>query len=210
MMVLGAITALVLAFLIVADVTMAKGGPGGSGRRGTDSDRVGFGMQSRGMGGLSSGQSVDSGAARGFRGSTGGNRGGFASDTLDPQEEQALKMAIDDEYKALATYLGVTDAFGQVTPFASIARAEQQHIAALERLFTRYGVAVPANEWIGNTPGFDSVADACAAGVQAEIDNAALYDELFSMVDNPDILRVFSNLRNASEYNHLPAFSNCQ
>jgi hypothetical protein len=99
--------------------------------------------------------------------------------------------------------------YGQVSPFVHIARAEQQHIAALERLFTRYGLSVPENGWIGTTSAFGSVADACSAGAQAEVDNAALYDRLFSMVDNTDILRVFTNLRNASQYNHLPAFSNC-
>ncbi|MBN1954371.1 MAG: DUF2202 domain-containing protein [Anaerolineae bacterium] len=118
-------------------------------------------------------------------------------------------MALDDEYKALATYLGVMDQFGQVAPFVSIARAEEQHIAALERLFDRYGLEVPENEWLGNTPAFDVVVDACVAGAQAEIDNAALYNQLFSMVDNPDIVRVFTRLSEASEYSHLPAFSSC-
>jgi hypothetical protein len=51
--------------------------------------------------------------------------------------------------------------------------------------------------------------EACAAGVQAEIDNAALYDELFSMVDNTDIIRVFTSLQQASETKHLPAFERC-
>jgi len=45
--------------------------------------------------------------------------------------------------------------------------------------------------------------------VQAEIDNAALYDELFSMVDNPDIVRVFTSLQQASQTKHLTAFERC-
>ncbi len=207
--VLGVVTALLLAFLIVADVTLAKGGPGDGGRRGAGANPGGMDIESRGTGGFGSGVSVESKGAGCFRGDTSGKRGGSASGTLEPQEEQSLLMAIDDEYKALATYLGVMDQFGQVSPFTNIARAEQQHINALERLFTRYGLTAPESGWSDYAPTFSSVADACAAGVQAEIDNAALYDQLFSMVDNPDIVRVFTNLRNASEYKHLPAFSDC-
>lgn len=45
--------------------------------------------------------------------------------------------------------------------------------------------------------------------MQAEIDNAALYDELFSMVDNADLIQVFTSLQRASETRHLPAFERC-
>jgi hypothetical protein len=129
--------------------------------------------------------------------------------TLDQAEVDALVAAINDEYKALATYQTVVDTFGAVQPFASIIRAEQQHIAALERLFVRYSVEIPANEWYGSVPEFDSVTEACQAGVEAEVDNAALYDHLFAAVDEPVIIQVFTRLRDASQYNHLPMFETC-
>jgi hypothetical protein len=129
--------------------------------------------------------------------------------TLDEAEVDALVEAISDEYKALATYQTVVDTFGAVQPFTRIIRAEQQHIAALERLFVRYGVEIPANEWYGRVPEFDSVIEACQAGVEAELDNAALYDHLFAAVDEPDIIQVFTRLQDASQYNHLPAFETC-
>jgi len=141
-----------------------------------------------------------------------GNRRGGSSlppvepGTLDEAEVNALVEAINDEYKALMTYQKVVDTFGAVQPFASIMRAEQQHIAALERLFVRYGVEIPVNDWYDRVPAFDSVTAASAAGVQAEIDNAALYDRLFAAVDEPDIVQVFTRLRDASQYKHLPAF----
>lgn len=187
MLMTGLVGMILLAVLVAPTAVLAQGGFG-SGRGGTGGFRGGAGN---------------------VQGGLGRNPAGSADGTLDAQEEQALQMAIDDEYKALATYLGVMDQFGQVSPFSSIARAEQQHINALTRLFERYGLVVPGNSWIGNTPAFNSVADACAAGVAAEVENAALYDQLFSMVDNPDIVRVFTNLRDASEYQHLPAFSSC-
>jgi hypothetical protein len=128
---------------------------------------------------------------------------------LSELEAEALSMALEDEYKAWAVYDQVIADFGAVRPFASIQKAEESHIAALVTLFQRYDLEVPENEWPGEVPSFDTLADACAAGVQAEIDNAALYDELFSMVDNADIVQVFTSLQRASETRHLPAFQRC-
>jgi hypothetical protein len=76
-------------------------------------------------------------------------------------------------------------------------------------LFDRYGLDLPANEYPGSMPSFDTLAEACAAGVEAEIANAALYDQLFSLVDNPDIIQVFTSLQQASLTKHLPAFERC-
>ena len=125
---------------------------------------------------------------------------------LSESEVEALLMALDDEYKAWSIYDQVIADFGAVRPFTSIQKAEENHIAALVTLFDRYGLDVPANEWPGDVPSFDSLSEASEAGVQAEIDNVALYDQLFSMVDNPDIVRVFTSLQRASQTKHLPAF----
>ncbi len=128
---------------------------------------------------------------------------------LSDSEAEALLMALDDEYKAWAVYDQVIADFGAVRPFTSIQRAEETHIAALETLLDRYGLEMPANEYPGNVPTFDTLSEACAGGVQAEIDNAGLYDQLFQMVDNPDIVQVFTSLQQASETKHLPAFERC-
>lgn len=128
---------------------------------------------------------------------------------LSESEAEALQMALDDEYRAWAVYEQVIDDFGAVRPFTSIQKAEENHIAALETLFERYGLEVPANEWAGSIASFDTLAEACEAGVQAEMDNAGLYAQLFEMVDNPDIIQVFTSLQNASQTKHLPAFERC-
>ncbi len=128
---------------------------------------------------------------------------------LDESEIEALMMALDDEYNAWSVYDQVIAEIGAVRPFTSIQKAEENHIAALVTLFDRYGLNVPANDGLGNVPAFETLAEACAAGAQAEIDNAALYDVLFGMVDNPDIERVFSALQQASLTKHLPAFERC-
>ena len=131
------------------------------------------------------------------------------TDPLSDSEVEALMMALDDEYKAWSVYEQVIADFGAVRPFTGIQKAEESHISALLRLFDRYGVDAPVNEWLGQVPSYDTLAEACAAGAQAEIDNGALYAELFDMVDNPDIIRVFTALQRASETRHLPAFESC-
>lgn len=126
---------------------------------------------------------------------------------LTDEERQALRTALDDEYKAHETYAQVIRDFGEVRPFINIVEAEARHIAALVALFEKYGLAPPANRWAGNAPRFASVNDACRAGVQAEIDNAALYDRLFASTRRADLLGVFRALRAASQDNHLPALA---
>jgi len=135
---------------------------------------------------------------------------GTAQTPLSAAEEEALQRAILEEYGALDLYQGVIDQFGSVYPFSRIVNSEQQHVNALIRQATRYGVSVPANPGLTLTPSVSTVNEACQAGVAAEIADAALYDELKPDITHTDILNVFSNLQTASLENHLPAFEACQ
>jgi hypothetical protein len=128
---------------------------------------------------------------------------------LSAKEIDGLLEALDDEYKAWATYDGVIRDFGEIRPFINIREAEARHIDALVALFRAYGLTPPGNQWEGKAERFDSVASACAAAVQSEIDNAGLYDRLLQSTERPDILRVYHNLMDASQHRHLPAFQRC-
>lgn len=123
--------------------------------------------------------------------------------------QDALLRALDDEYKAKAIYQQVMKDFGQVRPFSKIINSEQRHIDALRPLLKKYAVAIPANPYLGKVGFYGSIKEACLAGVQAELDNVALYDEIEGMVSQEDILNVFYNLRWASQERHLPAFERC-
>ena len=129
--------------------------------------------------------------------------------TLSNKEVSALNDALDDEYKARATYDQVIDDFGPIRPFINIRDAESRHIDALRNLYDRYGIEPPADAHVENAPTFDTVEAACEAAVKAEIDNGDLYDRIMGSTDRPDILRVFTNLRDASVERHLPAFQRC-
>lgn len=130
-------------------------------------------------------------------------------DPLTAAEMQALHAALDDEYRAWATYDQVIRDFGAQPPFDNIREAEARHIDALRSLFDRYGLPLPANSWPGRVTRYASLRAACAAGVAAEIENGALYERLLASTQRPDILIVFRNLQEASQQRHLPAFQRC-
>ncbi len=120
---------------------------------------------------------------------------------------QALCEALDDEYRARATYRAVIDAFGPVLPFINIIQSEQRHINALLSLFAARGLEPIADPYAQGLPAPASIEAACRIGVHAEIENAALYDRLMQAAEGDDeVLWVFRNLRRASAECHLPAF----
>lgn len=157
------------------------------------------------------------------RGGPGGGRGGYSQSSaatnpgtgtalspLSASEKDALNQAILEEYGALNLYDSAISQLGNVYPFSQIVRAEQQHINALIRQATKYGVTIPANPGMTTTPSFATLSEACQAGAAAEIADAALYDQLKPVVTHSDILQVFNNLQSASLNSHLPSFQACQ
>jgi len=130
----------------------------------------------------------------------------------DPDDAVAiLERALQEEYGAEMLYRSVLASFGPDTPpFSLIAEAEARHVLALKQLFTRRELAAPAWSPVA-FPGFGSLAEACAAGVAAEIKDAAFYQPYLERDDLPlDVRNVFTNLQAASLENHLPAFERCQ
>jgi hypothetical protein len=151
------------------------------------------------------------GARRGGQGAGQGQAAsGAALQPLSEAEATALQDAIREEYGAQALYASVLAAFGDAAPFNTIVVAEQRHAQALINLAERYGVAVPQYPADFAAPAFEDISAACAAGVQAEVADAALYDRLLAINDHPDLERVFTNLQRASLNSHLPAFEACR
>jgi hypothetical protein len=129
--------------------------------------------------------------------------------TLSAQTVEALLEALEDEYRARATYRKVIEAFGPAQPFVNIAEAEDRHVRSLVALLERHGVAAPPDDWPDRVTAPESVEAACAAGVEAEIENDAMYRRLLAVVTEPDARSVMENLRAASQDRHLPAFRRC-
>lgn len=124
--------------------------------------------------------------------------------------KEALTEALEDEYKARATYQLVLQKFGKIRPFVNILQSEERHIQALFSLFQNYQIPIPVDTWKDRVETPDSVLSACEAGVQAEIENGEMYQQLLAITEAyPDVQRVFLNLQRASQENHLRAFQRC-
>jgi hypothetical protein len=88
----------------------------------------------------------------GNSGSGSGSARSVGGAPLDVDSLEALHLALDDEYHALAVYQSVIVSFGEVEPFVEIAQSEQRHIDALINQYNKHGIPVPENTWIGNIP----------------------------------------------------------
>jgi hypothetical protein len=122
----------------------------------------------------------------------------------------ALVAGLTDEYNAYNTYQAIIDQFGTVRPFTAIQMSEAHHIEMLEFLFDRYSLDVPEVAPLADAPQFATLADACAAAVDIETANFELYDQWLTTVQNyPDMVHIFTMLRNASEMHHMPALEGC-
>lgn len=124
---------------------------------------------------------------------------------------QMLGYAIQDEYLARAEYDAIMARYGAVRPFSNIIRAEEQHVAWLADLFKTHGLPLPADTSKGLVVLPKDMKSALEAGVQAEVENIAMYDAfLKGAAGSPlpaDVRRIFEELKRASE-NHLRAFRN--
>jgi hypothetical protein len=119
--------------------------------------------------------------------------------------------ALEDEYRGEAMYSRVLKDHGEVRSFSNIVRAERRHAALLVGLLKARGLAVPDQRGArAETPAFESVKEACAAAVEFETKNVALYDRLIAAGSLPeDVKQVFDYNRMASLDHHKPAFERC-
>jgi hypothetical protein len=135
---------------------------------------------------------------------------GAAKADADLSIEDMLLYAAQDEYFARGEYLAIMAKFGEARPFTNIERAEENHLAWLRTAYGTYRLSFPAD---GSKPYIAvpaTLKDAFSAGVQAEIDNIAMYDRFLAsslLRDSryADLKNLFTNLKNASG-NHLESF----
>lgn len=129
-----------------------------------------------------------------------------------PTIEQMLQYAIQDEYLARAEYALIIEHYGEIRPFTNIIRSEGQHITMLKALYQTHQLTIPDDTAKAHEALPESLKEAFATGVQAEIDNIAMYEHFLALPEltkpeNKDIKDVFTALMNASK-NHLRAFQN--
>ena len=117
-----------------------------------------------------------------------------------------LTVLIEDEYNARAEYEAIEAAYGAQEPFTSLIEAETKHADALANLFERYGLEVPEDNSEDNVVIPDSLDEAYEIGIAAEIANANLYEGYLAQDLPSNVVRVLTNLMDASLDNHLVTF----
>ena len=130
-----------------------------------------------------------------------------AEATSVPTIKEMLTYAIQDEYLARAEYELIIEKYGSIRPFSNIINSEKTHIDMLIPLFEAYGFAVPEDTAAEHTVLPKDIKEALETGVQAEIDNIAMYEKFLGMELPDDVRDVFDRLKSASR-NHLRAFKN--
>lgn len=125
-------------------------------------------------------------------------------------DADALALALEDEYRAEAMYEAVMTAHGQVRPFSNIIRAEKRHSARVREEMTRLGIEyTDTNPFLGKITAPATLLEACQQGVDAEIENIALYDEILPTIADNQVKATLTDLQWASRERHLPAFQRC-
>jgi len=121
--------------------------------------------------------------------------------------EQMLTYSIQDEYLARAEYELIIGEYGSIRPFTNIMAAEERHIEWVTELFNEYGYALPEDTASKYVVLPEDLKSSFETGVQAEIDNIAMYESFLKQDLPADVRDLFERLKGASE-NHLRAFRN--
>lgn len=146
-----------------------------------------------------------------------------AGDDLSQEEIDGLIHMRLEEKLARDVYTTLGNTWNYKV-FLNIKVSEQAHMEAVKRLLVKYGIYDPiTNDEVGVFPdpqfqalydqfilqGSVSAYEAFMVGKTIEeLDIADLQNQLTNVVDNPDIIRVYQNLKTASE-SHLAAFNKC-
>lgn len=119
--------------------------------------------------------------------------------------QQALRIAIYDEYRAFEFYKATIATHNAKAPFVNIMQSEIRHYEELVALCQKYEIAPPINDIAGTISAPKTLKECYELGVSHEIKNIYMYDYLLPFVgDYPDVVDVFYKLQAASINNHLP------
>lgn len=132
-----------------------------------------------------------------------GAKGALSDDKMSVAD--MLTYAIQDEYLARGEYVAIMGGFGEVNPYANIKKSEDTHIAYLTELYKTYALALPMDDSKSHIVIPANLLEAAKTGVQAEIDNIAMYENFLEQSLPLDVFEVFTSLKNASE-SHLASF----
>jgi rubrerythrin len=72
-------------------------------------------------------------------------------------------------------------------------------------LYKEYAIHLPVEPDPNQVAVPETLQNTCELGVESELENIALYDQLITTTDLPDVIDVLRRLQAASRDHHLPA-----
>ncbi len=116
-----------------------------------------------------------------------------------------LTYAVQDEYLARGEYIAIMDEFGEQKPYSNIVRSEESHLEFLRDVYLSYNLAFPEDISANHIIVPQDLLEAAKTGVQAEIDNIAMYEKFLEYDLPENVSEVFEALKKGSD-SHLLAF----
>jgi hypothetical protein len=131
---------------------------------------------------------------------------------LSAESKEAWTRALDEEYRAEATYASIVTKLGSRPSFRAVSQLDRRQAWILESLGIAHGLELPSNAWssTGAPSDFKTTAAACRTGLESEKKVVALYDELLKKDLPVDFRRAFEHLRGASADHYLHVFEACR
>lgn len=117
---------------------------------------------------------------------------------LARREAEGLLLALNEAYRAEATYSQVVTDLGHVQPFAPLRLSKAAHVEFLLGLFRTYQVPIPNNPWTGKTTRFTTLREAVTAALKGEPELAEVYARAIETTGREDIIAVYEYLHRAS------------
>lgn len=119
--------------------------------------------------------------------------------------EEMLRYAYEDEHKAKYEYEYLINEEGFERPFTNILKAEERHIAALDRLYELKGIEAPEIQKPERSDSNQTREEVFKAEAEAERLNIAMYEKFLKEDLDAETKAVFENLMKGSR-SHLTAY----
>lgn len=121
--------------------------------------------------------------------------------------QQAMRIALYNEYRSKAFCKRVIEIFENPTPFPEILDSTIYHIDILYSLFIKKQVPTPIDDWYEKLQVYPSIIENCEVGMSYEISKIEMYNHLIEFVqDEPELKDIFYKLQAASYNYHQPSY----
>jgi tetratricopeptide (TPR) repeat protein len=121
--------------------------------------------------------------------------------------DRAILEALAETQFSARFYAAVAAQHGDKQPFKRLAKLKARNAKRIEKLIADHNIPGKARNAGDDTLSVpDKVDEACQRGVSQEARNAKLYDKVFDLFEDKDIVRLMDRYARKAELRHMAAF----